>query len=93
MKSLADARGSMPTYQFRFHCKRCSEVIVLTMRVDAYDRSKRDGIECPRCHGVEVDRETAIFAVKRTRRRAAARARDVNGGRRPPASGRHGIEV
>jgi DNA-directed RNA polymerase subunit RPC12/RpoP len=84
MKQTTDTGGRMPTYQFRFRCKRCSEAIVLTMRVDAYDRSKRDGIECPRCHGADVEGEVPRFSVKKTARQPAARARRE--GRRHPST-------
>jgi DNA-directed RNA polymerase subunit RPC12/RpoP len=85
MKQTIDAGGSMPTYQFRFRCRRCSEAIVLTMRVDAYDRSKREGIECPRCHGADVDREAPTFSVKKTTRRHPA-PRSRREGRRNPST-------
>lgn len=78
----------MPTYQFRFRCRRCSEAIVLTMRVDAYDRSKRDGIECPRCHGADVEGEVPTFSVKKSTRHPAARARSTRRDGRESREGR-----
>jgi putative FmdB family regulatory protein len=59
----------MPTYTFR--CRACGEPTELTMHVDEYEKMNQQGLECPSCHGHQVERELASFEVKTTRKSSA----------------------
>jgi hypothetical protein len=83
----------MPTYQFRFRCNACGEAIVRTARIDAYDARSTIGVQCPRCHGDDLDREAATFSLKAGRPPPLPPEREHEPPRRAAPCGRDGFDV
>jgi hypothetical protein len=40
----------------------------LTMHISEYEKAKQGGVECPNCHGREVEVEIGPFEVKTARK-------------------------
>ena len=59
----------MPLYDFR--CQDCSELVELSLHVDEYEQKRDEGVECPKCHGHNLQPELTIFEVKTSRKSAA----------------------
>jgi predicted nucleic acid-binding Zn ribbon protein len=56
----------MPTYTLR--CHGCGEKDELLLYLDEYEKTKKEGFECPRCRSKDAEPELGPIEVRTTRK-------------------------